>query len=180
MDQERPRARDAGEPRLAMEVAGRRFLVSAETFFQGNRHLAGELSAHVGRTGGLPPGEALDAFGGVGFFAAALLEAGHSVTSVEGSPPAARDAAKTRPGWPDADRWRIVPSSVEGYLSSSTRRFDQGVVDPPVGARPIAAALRRPARETLVRYPQPATLARVPALIFEGSPRDARFYDSFP
>ena len=175
---------DAGEARLAMEVAGRTFLVSAETFFQGNRHLAAQLSSDVGRAGGFPSGEALDAFGGVGFFAAALLEAGHDVTSVEGSPSAARDAAKTRPGWPDAERWRIVPSSVEGYLSSSTRRFDRVVADPPrPGLGPLAPALADRTRKTFVAVScEPATLARdLPLLVGRGlAIADARLYDLFP
>ena len=79
-----------GEARLPLEVGGRPYLVSVDSFFQGNRHLAGTLLADVGRAAGSRPGDALDAFGGVGFFAGALLEAGHSVTSVEGNPSAAR------------------------------------------------------------------------------------------
>lgn len=175
---------DAGESRLPMEVAGRTFLVSAETFFQGNRHLAATLSGDVARAGGVERGDALDAFGGVGFFAAALLDAGHTVTSVEGSPPAARDAARTRPGWADADRWRIVPSSVEGFLASSTRRFDVVVADPPrAGLGALAAPLGRRARKTFVAVScEPATLARdLPVLIGEGLEiADARLYDLFP
>lgn len=175
---------DAGEPRLPIDIAGRTFLVSADTFFQGNRHLAGALSADVARAGGSEPGDALDAFGGVGFFAGALLEVGNSVTSVEGSPSAARDAAKTRPGWPDADRWRIVPSSVEGFLSSSTRRFERVVADPPrSGLGPLAAALVDRARKTFIAVScEPATLARdLPTLIGGGfAITDARLYDLFP
>ncbi len=175
---------EAGESRLAMEVAGRTFLVSAETFFQGNRHLAATLSADVGRAGGAEPGVALDAFGGVGFFAAALLDAGHTVTSVEGSAPAARDAVKTRPGWPDADRWRIVPSSMDGYLASSTRRFDRIVADPPrAGLGHLATPLAERARKTFIAVScEPATLARdLPYLIKGGlGIADARLYDLFP
>lgn len=175
---------EAGEPRLALEVAGRTFLVSADTFFQGNRHLASTLAADVSRAAGPPPGEALDAFGGVGFFASALLEAGHSVTTVEGSATAARDAAKTRPLWPDAERWRIVPSSVEDFLSSSTRRFDRIVADPPrSGLGPLAAPLGERAREAFLAVScEPATLARdLPLLIGTGLEiADARLYDLFP
>ncbi len=175
---------EAGESRLAMEVAGRTFLVSVDTFFQGNRHLAGMLSGDVARAGGSEPGDALDAFGGVGFFAAAFLDAGHSVTSVEGSAPAARDAAKTRPGWADADRWRLVPSSVESFLSSSTRRFDVVVADPPrAGLGPLAAPLAMRARRTFIAVScEPATLARdLPHLIGGGFEiADARLYDLFP
>ena len=175
---------EAGDARLAMEVAGRTFLVSVDTFFQGNRHLAGLLAGDVARAAGAEPGSALDAFGGVGFFAATLLEAGNSVTSVEGSAPAARDAAKTRFGWPDADRWRIVPASVEGFLSSSARRFDVVVADPPrAGLGALAAPLGERARKTFVAVScEPATLARdLPRLIAGGlTIADARLYDLFP
>jgi tRNA/tmRNA/rRNA uracil-C5-methylase (TrmA/RlmC/RlmD family) len=175
---------EAGEPRLEIEVAGRPFLVSADTFFQGNRHLAGALSDDVARASGGPPGVALDAFGGVGFFAGSLLDAGHSVTSVEGSAPAARDAARTRPRWEDADQWRIVPSSVEDFLSSSTRRFDVVVADPPrAGLAGLTVPLGDRARRTFIAIScEPATLARdLPHLMnggFEIS--SARLYDLFP
>ena len=175
---------EAGESRLEIEVGGRAFLVSADAFFQGNRHLAGTLSADVARASGGPPGAALDAFGGVGFFAGALLDAGHSVTSVEGSPSAARDAAKTRPRWGDAERWRIVPSSVEDFLSSSTHRFDVVVADPPrAGLAGLAVPLAERARKTLVAIScEPATLARdLPHLMAAGFEIvDTRLYDLFP
>jgi len=176
--------RQAGLPRLVMEVGGRMFLVSVETFFQGNRHLAADLLRYVGRASGSAVGEALDAFGGVGFFAATLLDAGHSVTSVEGSPSAARDAARTRPGWADSDRWRIVPSSVAGYLAGFPRRFDVVVADPPrAGLARLARPLAQRARRRLVYVScEPTTLARdLPEILSEGfAVLDARLYDLFP
>ena len=172
-----------GDVRLAIETGDRRFQVSAGSFFQGNRHLLGRLLADVADAGGPGPGEALDAFGGVGFFAAALLGAGHSVTSIEGNPSAARDAARTRQGWDDADRWRIVPSSVAGFLSSSSRRFDLVVVDPPrAGLARLARPIAERARRRLVYVScDPATLARDLAdFLSEFDVEDARLYDLFP
>jgi 23S rRNA (uracil1939-C5)-methyltransferase len=175
---------EIGEPRLAIEVASRIFRVSVDTFFQGNRHLAARLFADVGEASGGPAGDALDAFGGVGFFAASLLEKGHSAVSVEGSPSAARDAGKTRLGWADADRWKIVPSSVAGFLSSSPRRFDLVVADPPrAGLVHIARPLGERARRRFVYVScEPTTLARdLPELVAEGFEiADARLYDLFP
>lgn len=176
--------REWGDARLALVVGARTFLVSVDTFFQGNRHLAPMLSADVGAASGSPPGDALDAFGGVGFFAAPLLDAGHSVVSVEGSTIAARDAAKTRLSWPDAEHWKIVPSSVAGFLASSPRRFDLVVADPPraglVGvARPLA---QRAGRRFVYVSCDPATLARdLAEILAEGFEiGDARLYDFFP
>lgn len=177
--------REAGEPRLAIGSGGRVFQVSIDSFFQGNRYLAGKLLGDVADATAGPPGDALDAFGGVGFFAAALLHAGHAVTSVEGSAAAARDAAKTRLGWPDADRWKIHPSSVAGFLSSSTRRFDRVVADPPrTGLGRLSRPLSGRARRQIVYVScEPATLARdLPELLagegFEIA--SARLYDMFP
>ena len=183
VDRERRAVYQAGEARLSIAVGARPFLVSADSFFQGNRHLAPILSADVGRAAGTRPGDALDAFGGVGFFAAPLLDAGHSVTSVEGNPSAARDAAKTRQGWEDADRWRIVPSSVAGFLSSSSRRFDVAVVDPPrAGLARLALPIGERARRRLVYVScDPATLARdLAQLLSVFEVEDARLYDLFP
>ena len=174
----------AGNARLAIETGGRRFLVSAGSFFQGNRHLVERLMADVAEVaGGSRPGEALDAFGGVGFFAAALLDAGHSVTSVEGNPSAARDAARTRQGWEDAERWRILPSSIAGFLSSSSRRFDLVVVDPPrAGLARLTRPIAERARRTLVYVScDPATLARdLAELLSDFEIAGARLYDLFP
>jgi tRNA/tmRNA/rRNA uracil-C5-methylase (TrmA/RlmC/RlmD family) len=119
----------------------------------------------------------------VGFFAAALLDAGHSVVSVEGSASAARDAAKTRLLWSDADRWKIVPSSVAGFLSSSARSFERVVVDPPrAGLGAVALPIGERARRQLVYVScDPATLARDLAQLsadgFEIA--DTRLYDLF-
>jgi 23S rRNA (uracil1939-C5)-methyltransferase len=176
--------RETGEKRLELEVAGRSFLVSVDTFFQGNRHLAGRLMTEVADASGKTAGDALDAFAGVGFFAAGLLEAGHSTTSVEGSASAARDAAKTRLRWPDAERWKIVPSSVGGFLSSSPKRFDLVVADPPrTGLARLAAPLGQRARRRFVYIScEPSTLARDLAELSDGGFRvaDARLFDLFP
>jgi len=175
---------ETGEKRLELEVAGRTFLVSVDTFFQGNRHLAGRLLTGVADASGDTVGDALDAFGGVGFFAAGLLDAGHTTTSVEGSASAARDAAKTRLTWPDADRWKIVPSSVGGFLSSSPKRFDLVVADPPrTGLARLAASLGHRARRRFVYVScEPSTLARdLAELSDEGfGVADARLFDLFP
>jgi 23S rRNA (uracil1939-C5)-methyltransferase len=176
--------RETGDKRLELEVTGRTFLVSVDTFFQGNRHLAGRLMTEVANASAETAGDALDAFGGVGFFAAGLLEAGHATTSVEGSASAARDAAKTRLGWPDADRWKIVPSSVGGFLSSSSKRFDLVVADPPrTGLARLAAPLGHRARRRFVYVScEPSTLARdLAELSDEGFEiADARLFDLFP
>ena len=176
--------REAGDARIPIAVGSRTFVVSVDSFFQGNRHLDASLMADVSASTAGPSADTLDAFGGVGFFAAALLDAGHSVVSVEGSASAARDAAKTRLGWNDAERWKIVPSSVSGFLSASSRRFERVVADPPrTGLADVAAPLGERARRQLVYVScDPATLARDLAHLLEGGFEiaGARLYDLFP
>ncbi|MFN2386555.1 MAG: class I SAM-dependent RNA methyltransferase [Thermoanaerobaculia bacterium] len=178
------RIRGDGVPRLTLEVEGRVFSVAVDVFFQSNRFAVADLYRDVreaSRT--VAPGAALDAFGGVGLLAGALLDAGHAVTSVEGDPAAGREASRTRAGWPEAERWRLVSSSVGGFLAAAPR-FDLVVADPPrAGLGPIAAPLARAAgRLVLYVSCEPPTLARdLPAILAQGFViESARLYDMFP
>ncbi len=177
--------RKQGVTRLPIEVAGRTFAVSVESFFQANRHLVGRLYADVreaSRAGA--PARALDAYGGVGFLAGALLEAGHAVVSVEGSERAAADAARNRKAWSAEDRWEIVPSAVEAFLGRDGEPFDLVVADPPRSGLGLNLAPRLAARtgRTLIYLScEPATLARDLAVLL-GSGfafRSVHLYDLF-
>jgi len=176
---------ERGVERLGLEVGGRRFEVSVDAFFQGNRHLVGRLSADVAdEAGRAAPGEALDAFGGVGLFAGALLSAGHRVTSVEADPEAAAGARATRERWPDRERWTVEESSVAEFLRGTDRRFDVVLADPPRAGlgTALAGELARRARRLLLYVScDPATLARdLPAMRAEGLEiRSTRLYDLF-
>ena len=174
-----------GPARLPIEVEGRTFEVSAGTFFQVNRHLApalyGDARAEAAR---VPAGLALDAFGGSGFFAGALLDAGHRVVSVEGGETASEDAGRNRRAWAAADSWRIVASPVDLYLGASKDAFDLVVADPPragLGLRLSAELAARASRRLIYVSCDPATLARdLPAILREGfAVASARLYDLF-
>ena len=155
---------DRGRRRLALDVGGRRFLVSVDAFFQGNRHLVGRLAADVGEEAArVSPGTALDAFGGVGLFAGALLDAGHEVTSVERELEATEDARATRAEWPDGVRWAAEAATIEGFLRADDREFDVVVADPPragLGGGLAEELARRARRLFLYVSCDPATLAR--------------------
>ncbi|MEO8190838.1 MAG: hypothetical protein ABI682_10905 [Acidobacteriota bacterium] len=153
-----------GQPRLWITVDGRDCPASPETFFQANRFLVSPLAAHVRDLGSaVPPGRALDAFGGSGFFAGGLLAAGHEVISVEGHAEAVREARLAHDRSSGRDRWRIEQASVAAFVRSDSRREDIVVVDPPragLGA-PLARALAARARRRLIYVScDPATLAR--------------------
>jgi tRNA/tmRNA/rRNA uracil-C5-methylase (TrmA/RlmC/RlmD family) len=174
-----------GERSLAISVGGREYPISVDTFFQANRFLAPELHADAAEEArAVPSGDALDAFGGAGLFAGALLDAGHRVQTVESDPGAVADARRAREAWPDGARWEIAGSPVERFLEEDDRTFDVVVADPPragLGAD-LARALARRARRRLIYVScDPATLARdLAALLAEGlAIRRVRLYDLF-
>lgn len=173
-----------GERRLWLAVGSLEFPVTAETFFQSNRFLVEELSLAIRQEAAcVPAGRALDAFGGVGFFAGALLDAGHSVVSVEGNGAAVEQALAARKRWGDR-AWTVVHSAVLSFLATTTEPFDFVVADPPRGGlgQELARALAGRTAGPLVYVScEPATLARdLPVFLAEGFEiRGARLYDLF-
>jgi tRNA/tmRNA/rRNA uracil-C5-methylase (TrmA/RlmC/RlmD family) len=176
---------DRGRRRLDLDVGGRRFRVSVDAFFQGNRHLVGRLMTDVrDEAARISSGTALDAFGGVGLFAGALLDAGHAVTSVERDRQANEDARATRTEWADGGRWTTEATPIDEFLRSDDSEFDVVVADPPragLGTELAEALGRRARRLFLYVSCDPATLARdLPALRAAGLEiRSARLYDLF-
>jgi tRNA/tmRNA/rRNA uracil-C5-methylase (TrmA/RlmC/RlmD family) len=174
----------AGLTRLWLPIGGREFPATAGTFFQGNRHLVGSLYADVAReAASISPGRALDAFGGVGFFAGALLDAGHAVDTVEADGAAADLALEAKKQW-GSGSWTIARSAVLPFIAGGTEPFDLAVVDPPragLGLQLAAALPSRIGRRLVYVSCDPATLARDLAsltragLIITG----ARLYDLF-
>lgn len=155
---------DSGPARLPIRAGERTFEVSAGAFFQVNRHLTARLAADVrAEAEAVSRGRALDAYGGVGLFAGALLDAGHSVVSVEGSLAAAADAGRTRSQWGiTGGQWDLVSSPMERFVSGSSA-FDLVVADPPragLGLRLARDMARLATRRFLYVSCDPATLAR--------------------
>jgi len=176
---------ERGDPALGLEVEGRPFSVSVDTFFQGNRFLVGTLFDDVGSEArSVSPGDALDAFGGAGLFAGALLAAGHRVVSVESDAGAIRDAGRTRDLWKDGECWEIAAASVSDFLEEDDRSFDLVVADPPragLGSALASALARRTKTRFVYVSCDPATLARdLPAILAEGfAIRSTRLFDLF-
>jgi 23S rRNA (uracil1939-C5)-methyltransferase len=74
-------------------TAGRRWRVSASSFFQSRPDGADALAHLVARAAQcVATGSAVDLYSGVGLFAGVLADGGWSVTAVEGSAPAVVDA----------------------------------------------------------------------------------------
>jgi 23S rRNA (uracil1939-C5)-methyltransferase len=176
---------ERGAAFLTLTAGGRPFPISVDSFFQTNRSLVDRLYEDVRDLARLAaPGTALDAFGGGGFFAGALLDAGHTVTTVEGNRAGVRDGERARTLWPDGERWSIVRSDVASFVAREGSSFRLAVVDPPragLGQELAALLARRVSRRLIYVSCEPATLARdLPAIRSEGFEIiAARLYDLF-
>jgi 23S rRNA (uracil1939-C5)-methyltransferase len=126
------------------EVAGRRFRISARSFFQPRPDGAEALIAAVAQLlGDAPSGERrlVDLYGGVGLFAA-TVGSGWRVTLVESSASAVADARVNLTGPTPQPRARVIRANVARWRPSPA---DAVVADPPraglgrQGVRAIAA-----------------------------------------
>jgi len=140
-------------------VAGHRFRVSARSFFQARPDGADALVEAVREAAaGAPPGPMIDAFGGVGLFAATVA-ADRPVTIIEWS---ASSIADAKVNVPDADvlkldlaRWRPSPASLV-------------VADPArtgLGAKIVANLAGTGATHLVLVSCDPASLGRDAALL---------------
>jgi 23S rRNA (uracil1939-C5)-methyltransferase len=143
------------------QAASVRLRRHVSAFFQGNRFLLQPLVQTV--LGILPPGELLDLYAGAGLFAVSFAAIGRGhVVAVEGDRQGAEDLAANAS--PFGTAVRVVPSSVEAYLSRTrAARTATILVDPPrTGMSREAAGMIVSARAGRVVYVScdVATLAR--------------------
>jgi|YNPNPStandDraft_1061719.scaffolds.fasta_scaffold36101_2 23S rRNA (uracil1939-C5)-methyltransferase len=153
-----------GEPWIEEIVAGRRYRVSAESFFQVNTVGAEALVEIVRGYADVRPGDTvLDAYCGVGLFALALADAAAAVIGIESAPSACEDFAHNAAGLEHVELHEGAVDAVLPVLVEGGQRADIVVMDPPrSGAgeaviRQIAAL--RPRGIVYVSC-DPATLAR--------------------
>lgn len=141
------------------EVGGKRLRLSAQSFFQASPEGADVLVSLVGSAiAGAPEGLLVDAYGGVGLFAA-TLGANRPVTLLECSASAAADARVNLPAASvrlvDVARWRASKAAVV-------------VADPPragLGAAGVAALVASRASHLALVSCDPASLGRDAALL---------------
>jgi len=153
-----------GEPSITEEVAGRRYRISAESFFPANTTGAEVLVELVKQYAEARPGDVLvDAYCGVGLFALALAEAVKEVIGIEASPAACEDLAFNAG---EVQNLTIHEGAVEEVLPAllaQGQRADLVVMDPPrAGAGPEVIkglAALAPRRIVYVSC-DPATLGR--------------------
>lgn len=151
---------ETGQPWYEEELVGHRFRVSASAFFQVNssqaHHLARLASEALPEHGRL----LVDAFAGVGTFAALFASRFDTVIAIEESDSAARDARENLGGLANAE---VRVGKVEHVLPSLEMSPDAVLLDPPRPGclPPVLDALIefRPATVVYISC-NPATLAR--------------------
>lgn len=153
-----------GEPWISIEVLGRRYRVSAESFFQVNTIGAAALVEIVAAYADPRPGDVLlDAYCGAGLFALALADQAGQVIGVESSPAACEDFAFNAGDLPNIALHEGAVEDVLPALRAEGQRADIVVLDPPrAGAGPEVIrelAALGPRRMVYVSC-DPATLAR--------------------
>ncbi len=146
-------------------IRGRRFRVTAGSFFQVNLPVAEILVDVVLQGLNLEGGEAvLDLYAGVGLFSAFLAERASLVTLVESYPPAVTDADENLAGFEHVDLFEGgVGPVLRGLLDEGAGPYDAAVVDPPrTGLEAdVIEALEELAVQKLIYVScDPATLAR--------------------
>jgi 23S rRNA (uracil1939-C5)-methyltransferase len=162
------------------ELAGRRWRISARSFFQARADGAEALIAGVAHAiegAGPPDGHLVDLYGGVGLFAGALGE-GRTVTLVEHSLSAVADA---RVNLADRDA-RIVRADVDHWGAA---RADVVVADPSrsgLGARGVARVTATHSPRLALVSCDPAALGRDARLLAEAGYelRSSVLVDLFP
>ncbi len=153
-----------GEPWIEEVVAGRRYRVSAESFFQVNTLGAEALVEIVRGYADVQPGDTvLDAYCGVGLFALALADAAAAVIGIESAPSACEDFAHNAADLAHVELHEGAVDAVLPALAEQGRRADVVIMDPPRSGAGEAvirqlAALRP--RNIVYVSCDPATLAR--------------------
>lgn len=151
----------SGQKTYQETVAGRTFRVASPSFFQVNINQAARLVDLVRNALQLTGSETvLDAYAGVGVFAALLAADANRIIAVEESTAAIADAAINLDGIPNAS---IISGKVENVLPEMTPPPDAVVLDPSrTGCHPAAlnaVLAMRPARIAYVSC-NPESLAR--------------------
>jgi 23S rRNA (uracil1939-C5)-methyltransferase len=147
-----------GRGHVLETVGGVRFLVSPTGFFQTNVRAADVLVRMVLDACASDRGQrVLDLYSGAGLFAIPLALAGHTVTAVEESRKATREAAlNSRENDVPREALHLMPGKVEEAITHLARhRFDAVVLDPPREGCPERVL------EMVVKRIRPSTLVLV-------------------
>lgn len=173
----------AGSDRLVMEVLGRKFQVSAGSFFQVNTPMAAALVEHL--LAELEPGNAdtiVEAYAGVGLFSAFLAPRVSRLIAIEESPGACDDFEVNLEEFENVDLYEGAVQDVLPVLADGARII---LVDPPrAGLHRYALDAIQDLSPGILAYVScdPATLARDARRLVEGGYRLVKItpFDLFP
>ncbi len=173
----------AGEDHLLIEVAGRSFRVSPESFFQVHSAMAAQMVQHLLENLPLMPGATVvDAYCGVGLFSAFLAGRAGRLIGIESHPAACEDFVINLD---EFDHVELYEATVEDALPALGVQPDLLVADPPragLGRHTLAAILAlKPGTIAYVSC-DPATLARDAGALVQGGYhlRQITPFDLFP
>jgi 23S rRNA (uracil1939-C5)-methyltransferase len=173
----------SGQPHYTEQLGAERFRISSPAFFQVNTRQAERMAELVvARVRDARPRVVVDAYAGVGTFAALLAPHVPQVVTIEWSAAAGSDAEVNLAPFPNVTR---VVGSVEDTLPTLDPPPDVVVVDPPragLQLTVVEAVLASPARRLVYVSCDPATLARDLRLLVDGgmSLLDVQPLDMFP
>ncbi len=187
-----------GHDYLVHQVAGHKFRVSAQSFFQANQavteHAVATVRAWLGelQQAGELGGLLADMFCGVGLFSLTLADLFEQVVAVDSDESACRDAANNVTRDQAArDKVTVLTGDLAAVLAekdpATAEQWRQGLclADPPrtgLGKPGVAAILERRPRHVLMMSCDPATLARDAAALVEAGyqARKLEVLDMFP
>lgn len=173
----------AGSDHLLMEVAGRRFQVSSNSFFQVNTLQANAIVEHI--MAYLPLNDTMtvvDVYCGVGLFSAFLASKVRQIVGIELSPEACDDFTINLD---EFEHVSLYEASAEDVLCSNNFNPDVIVMDPPregLGRKTVDGIISQGASTLVYISCDPATLARdAKRLSFGGySLVKIELFDMFP
>jgi 23S rRNA (uracil1939-C5)-methyltransferase len=173
----------AGSEYIVMEVLGRQFKVSADSFFQVNRLQAIEMIKYL--DGHLPISSEMtvvDAYCGVGLFSAFLAPQVKRLVGIEISTSACEDFTTNLD---EFERVELYEAPVEDVLGSLNFHADSIILDPPragLGAKTVEGILAQGAAQLAYISCDPATLARDGRQLVAGgySLSNIALFDMFP
>jgi 23S rRNA (uracil1939-C5)-methyltransferase len=174
---------DSGQTQYHEELLGKRFQISAGSFFQVNTGTAEELCRQLLEALGLSGSERVaDLYAGVGTFACLIAPHADSVVAVESAADATEDG-RLNSGFLDNVRYR--KGRVEDVLPRLLPGPDVAVLDPPRAGcerRAIDALIEAAPRRIAYCSCDTATLARDLRLLVDGGYRlvSTRVVDMFP
>jgi 23S rRNA (uracil1939-C5)-methyltransferase len=151
----------AGSDYIVMEVLGRQFKVSTDSFFQVNRTQAQAIVTHI--IDHLPMTNEMtvvDAYSGVGLFGAFLAPKVKRLVGIEVSASACEDFSTNLDEFENVE---LYEAPVEDVLASINFHADSIILDPPrvgLGAKTIEGILTQGADRLVYVSCDPATLAR--------------------